>query len=212
LIFYNSIVIIIIGGVELKEGNMTIDTRNLVSESEFLTKELKKNGKIEEREDLNFSGRERILDDFAEIKYADTDLRMRLINNNKALAIYEEDLTRTQYVQDRLKDIRRALNNNELQKAQDIVEYARFNNEQVLSFYFESKVDLESLTDAEHLVESEFQSLEREFNKIAVAEQNILSFVNNETDNSLDIISKLDMTDMLASLKLDSRKIIDLIS
>ena len=212
MIFYNSIVIIIIGGVELKEGNMTIDTRNLVSESEFLTKELKKNGKIEEREDLNFSGRERILDDFAEIKYADTDLRMRLINNNKALAIYEEDLTRTQYVQDRLKDIRRALNNNELQKAQDIVEYARFNNEQVLSFYFESKVDLESLTDAEHLVESEFQSLEREFNKIAVAEQNILSFVNNETDNSLDIISKLDMTDMLASLKLDSRKIIDLIS
>ena len=191
---------------------MTIDTRNSVSESEFLTKELKKNGKIEEHESVNLSVKERILNDFAEIKHADTDLRMRLINNNRALAIYEDDLTRTQYVQERLKDIRKSLSSNDFQKAQDIVENSKFNNEQVLAVYFESNIDLKSLTDAEQLVESELKSLEREFNKIAIAEQNILSFVNNESDSSLDIIGELDMKDMLASFRLDSKKIIDLIS
>jgi hypothetical protein len=216
LIFYNSLVIIIkLGGIirgELKEGNMTIDTRNLVSESEFLTKELKKNSRVEERDNVNLSVRERILNDFAEIKHTDTDLRMRLISNNRALAIYEEDLTRTQFVQDRLKEIRRSLGNNDFQKAQDIVENAKFNNEEVLAQYFESKIDLESLTNAEELLESELKSLDREFNKIAIAEQNILSFVNNESDNSLDIIGNIDMTDILSSLKLDSKKILDLIS
>ena len=191
---------------------MTVDTRNLVSESELLTKELKKNSKIEEHEDLSLSVRKRILNDFAEIKHADTDLRMRLISNNRALTIYEEDLTRTQYVQERLKEIRKSLNNNDFQKAQDIVDNSTFNNDQILLSYFESNIDLESLKNAEMSVESELKNLDKEFNKLAIAEQNILSFVNNESNNNLDIIGQLDMTDMLSSFRLDYKKIIDLIS
>ncbi len=191
---------------------MTIDTRNLVSESEFLTKELKKNEKVEETVDVNLSVKERILNDFAEIKHSDTDLRMRLINNNRALTVYEDDLTRTQFVQERLKDVRKALEGNDLAKAEEIIESAKFNNEIALKIYFEETIDVEALTDAEQLVESELQGLEKEFNKIAIAEQNILSFVNNEADNSLELIGNLDMTDMLTSVRLDTKKIIDLIS
>lgn len=197
---------------------MDIHTGKLASSSTSFIKETKKidpNSKISEIKSNKEEGISRkLLQDFPEIKTDNKSFRSRLVNINKRLTEYETNLSKTQYLDERLKAISDLLHGKEIDKINTLIETSTYKNEKVLKNYFTPNGNIEmQLQNAKKIITESFSKLDNEFKALEITSQNIISLYSypmNVNDNNIKNLSQLEK--LIDTTNLNNKRVMDLIS
>jgi len=194
-----------------------INTGKLASTSSSLIKKIKENesenstSKISKTKDATIANK--LLHDFADIKNENQSYKNRLININNKLTDYENELSKTQFVENKIRSLEDFTKNNENEKIAETIDNTTYNGEKVLKEYFHNtKVTLEELGKVIQKIYEKYDDMNEQFKKIEVASQNIISlysFPMNINDSS---ISSLSIGDILKSTNINQKRVMDLIS
>lgn len=192
---------------------MDINTGNIVSNSSNFFKKLKEVGDTKISKD-KVNTTKKIKEDFADIKFSDKNLSSKLMENNNRLSKYENELSKLQFVQQKIEVIRPMIENNDFNKANTIIENSVYNNKQLLKDYFTTTENFpKELTKTQELLNTKQNSLDNEFKSIEIASQNILSlFSNNDNNSSVEFTKNINLTATTTKYNLNNKRVIDLIS
>ncbi|HPO49419.1 MAG TPA: hypothetical protein PLO89_03755, partial [Spirochaetota bacterium] len=167
---------------------MNINTGKLASNSEAFLKKIKEqeNGKtVSSINEKSQSIKKKLLNDFADIKFADSSFKGRLLSNNFKLSEYELEYSKNQFVEERLKSLENAYEDNDLKKVTEIINHSVFNNKNVLKDFFPESQNIDdAIYNAKSAIEKNFKLLSKEYKSIEVASQNILSVNQDSASNS----------------------------
>lgn len=195
---------------------MNINTGKLASNSEAFLKKIKEqeNGNtVSSINEKSQSIKKKLLNDFADIKFADGSFKGRLLSNNFKLSEYELEYSKNQFVEERLKSLENAYEDNDLKKVTEIINHSVFNNKNVLKDFFPESQNIDdSIYNAKSAIEKNFKFLSKEYKSIEVASQNILSVNQDSTSNSIDFVRGMDPEILSKSIRIDSSRISKLIS
>ena len=197
---------------------MNIHTGKLASNSTSFIKEAKKQdssskiSKIKKEKEEGIS--RKLLKDFPEIKTDDKAYRTRLVNLNSRLTEYESNLSKAQFIEERLKNIETFLQGKETDKVYNLIETSTYKNEKVLKNYFTLDNNLDTqLQNAKKIVAETFANLENEFKSLEITSQNIISLYSypmNVNDNTIQNLNQLEK--LVNSTNLNNKRVMDLIS
>ncbi len=200
-----------------KERAMNIHTGKLASNSTSFIKEAKKQdsstktSKIKSNEKENISSK--LLKDFPEIKTDNKAYRSRLVNINKRLTEYETNLSKAQFIEEKLKTIEVFQKANQIDNISDLIESSTYKNEKILKNYFTSNKNFDAeIQKAKNEIQKTFIELDNEFKAIEITSQNIISLYSypmNINDNS---IKNLNLEELINTTNLDNKRVMDLIS
>ncbi|HOV15163.1 MAG TPA: hypothetical protein PK771_12815, partial [Spirochaetota bacterium] len=175
---------------------MNINTGKLASNSELFLKKIKEqdtNNSIDSEKEKSNNIRQKLLNDFADIKYAHDSFKGRLLSNNFKLSKYEYEYSKNQFVEERLESIQKAYDKSDLNGVKEIISNSIFNNKNVLKDYFSDNNSIkDALKNAKAFVDENYKTLNREYKSIEVASQNILSINQDTMVYSLDLLKDLD--------------------
>lgn len=195
---------------------MNINTGKLASNSELFLKKLKeqesvKNVTSEKEGSKNL--KQKLLNDFADIKFGDNAFKGRLLSNNLKLSKYEYEYSKNQFVEEKLNVIQDAYKSDNLSKVNDIIDSGVFNNKNVLKDFFMNNEDIKiALSKAKDIVDANYKTLSKEYKSIEIASQNILSINQDTATYSIDSIKDVSPDTLLRTTRLNSVKISELIS
>lgn len=196
---------------------MNINTGKLASSSTSFLKKIKEIdtgrdvSKINKKTDTNISSK--LLKDFPEIKNTNQTFKTRLVNISSLLSNYENELSKTQFIDERLKEIEKEIQENNKEKIKSIIQNSTYNNEKVLSKYFDNNKDVpEQLQIAKQNIEKQYSSLKNEFKAIEITSQNIISLYSYPMNISEASIKNLNINELAKSTNLNQKRVIDLIS
>lgn len=194
---------------------MNINTGKLISNSELFLKKIKEqdaNQKISNDVGEKDGIKERILNDFADIKYANDSFKGRFLLNNFKLSKYEFEYSKNQFIDEKLDSIQMAYDKGNLDEIKDIINNGIFNNKNVLMDYFSKDENIQtSLDTAKEMVNEKYEVLSREYKSIEVASQNILSINQDTIAHSKSILKDLDKDSLINTTRVDSKRISQLI-
>jgi hypothetical protein len=197
-----------------REEKMNINTGKLASSTNILFKKLKDNETTNKVSENNGSiNKEKILNDFADIKFIESNFKTRIINNNARLSNYENETSKLQYVNQRLDLIQNEINSNASNvKIKELIDKSIYNNQYILKEYFKDADYKSSLHDAKNIVSDRILSLDKEFKKIEIASQNIISLNTQATGTAFDSIKNLKNENLADSTILSNKRVMQLIS
>lgn len=193
------------------EGYMNINTGKLASSTNVFIKKLKENetdNKIVEKD----SFKEKLLNDFADIKFSGNNFKSRLINNNHRLSNYENELSQVQFLEQKYEVMVKENGNNNVEQLREIIDNSSYNNQNILKAYFENHNDLQTnLGLLKDVIDNKYASLDKEFKKIEVASQNIISLNSQLQGMNEDSIKNLKIDDLSDSTNLSNKRVMHLV-
>jgi hypothetical protein len=197
---------------------MNIHTGKLASSSTSFIKEAKKQdssskiSKTQNKKEEVIS--KKLLKDFPEIKTDNKAYRSRLVNLNQKLTEYESNLSKAQFIEQRLKTIEELLQGNNTDKIYNLINTSLYKNEPVLKDYFIQNKDIEmQLQNAKKNITQTFAELENEFKALEITSQNIISLYSypmNINENTIKNLTQLEK--LVDTTNLNNKRVMDLIS
>jgi hypothetical protein len=195
-----------------KEGNMIINTGKLASNSSQFLKKIKENDSANQ---VNKDERmtRKILEDFSEVKFSNKQFASRIKNNNRMLTNYEKNLNEVQFIDQKLDEIEEFLANNNQASAESVIRESTYNNSAPLKVLFPTTDNLSDQVEVtRNYIEQRYSELDREFKKIEVASQNMLSLYSQNSSGS-DSIGTIDPQDpLMNTTTVNKTRVMDLIS
>ncbi len=137
---------------------------------------------------------EKLSADFTSV-IMNNSFKSRIIDNNKRLMNYENEATKLQFTEEKIKELSDKLSQNDEDfNYSEFASAALFNNERVLDKYITENNNLKLQTDyATEIIAKEKSKLDMEFKAIQIASQNLLSFNPNMQNKSTeDAVLKTD--------------------
>jgi hypothetical protein len=199
----------------LRGGFMDINTGKLSSGSSFILKKLKEtdlNSKVNSNENDNFA-KEKLLNDFADIRFNDKFFKSRIINNNRRLSDYENSVSELQFIEQKISILEKMNKDTDKAAIKEILEGSIFNKKNVFKDFFPDLENFnENLQSLKESVKEKNNLLSEEFKRIEVSSQNIIStnfksFLVNE-----ESIMNLDKEKIENTIDLSNKKVMELIS
>ena len=194
-----------------------INTGKLAANSSSIIKSLKENdtnnkiSKIDDKKDKNLS--KKLLKDFPDININNKAFKSRLIGLNNSLSKYENELSKTQFIEKKIKFIETLFLKNEQEQIKQIINDSVYNNEKVLKNYFNIENNIKKqIQDVKKLIGNKYSQLHKEFNAIQITSQNIFSLYSYPMNVTEDSIKNLNLYDLFKSTRLSSKRVMDLIS
>ncbi len=173
-------------------------------------KKLKENEKITSLGVSDKRMSEKLFNDFADIKNINKDFNSRLLSNNTKLSIYEEEMSKNQYMTERANLLENSLKQGKLSEFNEIVGSSIFKDENPLSVFF-TKQD-EPLSQLSHLrsaISLTDEKLKRDFKAIEISSQNFLSLNTYSTEINMTGIQN---PGIFKPDSINNRRVMDLIS
>jgi hypothetical protein len=195
---------------------MTIHTGKLASNSTSFQKKIKeqdaniKASKVSSKKDKGITSK--LLKDFPEIKTDNTSYKKRLVNISKMLTKYEDEISKLQFIDERVKEIEKLLIENNREKIKEIIVQSKYDKKPVLTEYFKNNDFDNELKALKKEMEAKNTELEKQFKTIEITSQNIISLYSypmNINDNS---IKNLDIQELSKTTQVNNKRVIDLIS
>src|SRR4030042_5383044 len=145
------------------EGTMDINTGKLASNSINFLKKVKDNDlnfkidKIKNKESLN----ELIKKDSLDVDTVDKSYKSRVINIQNQISQYENELSRTQFISQKLDEIQFLMKGNNETEIKEIINNSEFDNQLILKSFFNSRNDLSTqIAEAKNTVSDILEKLE----------------------------------------------------
>ncbi|OHD13176.1 MAG: hypothetical protein A2086_09700 [Spirochaetes bacterium GWD1_27_9] len=194
---------------------MNINTGKLVSNSELLLKKVKEqdtNNKVVQKTE-NDIPKEKLLKDFADIKFNDNNFKSRIMSNNNRLSTYENELSKIQFIEQKLSIIETAQQGNNTEEISKIINESIFNNEQILKNHFKSNDNLQNdISNLKDVISNSYENLNKEFKAIEIASQNIISTNSKQFNMVEESIQNIGSTNLLNTFNLSNKRVMELIS
>jgi aconitase B len=154
-----------------------------------------------------------LLNDFADIKFSGNNFKSRLINNNHRLSDYENEMSQAQFLEQKYEVIVREYQNNNVDQIKEIIDNSSYNNQNILKVYFGNLNDLQaSIGLLRGVIDDKYASLDKEFKKIEIASQNIISLNSQLPGINEDSIKNLKIEDLSDSTSLNNKRVMHLVS
>lgn len=196
---------------------MDINTGKLASTSSSFIKKIKENDTNNKTSKIDSKKEEviakKIREDFSDIKTNNEVLRSKLVNTNNRLTHYENELSKAQYVEQKLDAIAQYIKDNIPEEINKIITNSNYKNENVLKEYFtDSKNIEEQLKIARETINTKYNEIDKGFKEIEVTSQNIISLYSRSFKVSDDMVKNIDLTELAKSTNISNKRVIDLIS
>lgn len=195
---------------------MDINTGKLASSSTFFQKkirEVESGEKVTKESKIKDSLHSKILNDFNDVKYSDKDFKIRIIENNNRLTNYENELSKIQYMEQRLDRIESLDVVKDKSEIAQIIDESIYNNKNVFDGYVNSNNYLkEDIKKVKEYIVSSYDALENEFKSIEIASQNILSLSPSYSQDSMEEINSADISSAVDVMNVNKKRLMDLIS
>jgi len=195
---------------------MDINTGKLASSSTFFQKkirEVESGEKVAKESKIKDSLHSKILNDFNDVKYSDKDFKIRIIENNNRLTNYENELSKIQYMEQRLEQIESLDVVKDKSEIAQIIDESIYNNKNVFDGYVNSNNYLkEDIKKVKEYIFSSYDALENEFKSIEIASQNILSLSPSYSQDSMEEINSADISSAVDVMNVNKKRLMDLIS
>jgi hypothetical protein len=192
---------------------MNINTGKLGSSTNILFNKIKENEK--KVSETNESGlKQKLLNDFADIKFIESNFKTRIINNNTRLSNYENEQSKIQYINQRLDLIENELNAKASKDSiKKIIDDSNYNNQNVLKEYFKNSDNFKTaFNSAKSAIAEKQTDLDKEFKKIEIASQNIISLNSQFQNSNIDSIKNFKNENLSDSTSLNNKRVMQLIS
>lgn len=157
---------------------------------------------------------EKLFKDFASVSSDDNYVKSKIHSNNQRLSIYEYNVSKSQFIDDKLTQITNFVDEGRLVEAWDVIKTSKFDKKTVLLNHFtEGSPIAEQLDYAKAVISAEKKVLDKEFAAIQVTSQNLSSItpdvklLNNKVENNDSFIN----SDSINSTKLDTSRVMNLI-
>ncbi|HNZ25906.1 MAG TPA: hypothetical protein PK385_04330 [Spirochaetota bacterium] len=195
---------------------MDINTGKLAGSSTFFQKkirEVESGVKVAKESKIKDSLHSKILSDFNDVKYSDRDFKTRIIENNNRLTNYENELSKIQYMEQRLEEIESLDVVKDKAEIVRIVDESIYDNKNVFDGYINSGNSLEEdIKKVKEYISSNYGVLENEFKAIEIASQNILSLSPSYSQDSIEEINFADINSAVNVMNVNKKRLMDLIS
>lgn len=196
---------------------MNINTGKLTPNSSQLIKETKKkdlaakSSKITNLKEDKISSK--LLKDFPEILTNNKSYKTRLVNLNNKLTEYESELSKNQFVEEKLKAIEDYFQKKENNKISDLIDTSIYKGEKILKNYFTQNKNFEmQIENAKKEVEKNFIELENQYKTIEITSQNIISQYSYPMNIGENTIKNLNLDELVKSTEINNKRVMDLIS
>jgi len=197
------------------EGTMDINTGKLASNSINFLKKIKDNDlnvkidKIKNKESLN----ELIQKDSLNVDTADKSYKSRVFNIQNQISKYENELSRTQFISQKLDEIQLLMKGNNETEIKEIINNSEFDNQLILKSIINDKKDLRTqIAEAKNTVSDTLEKLDNEYNAIKIAYQNVISLYTIPANLSNDTIKNLNFEEVIKTSQLNNKRVLNLIS
>lgn len=197
-----------------------INTGKLASTSSSLIKKIK-----EQESDISSSKitgdksnaiANKLLHDFPEIKAQDQSFKSRLININNELTNYENDLSKTQLIEEKMKTLENQMRKKDFDKIKDTLENSIYENEKIFKGFIPSSYNQENInsvfSNLRKYIQEKNVELDNKFKEIEVKSQNIVSLYSYPMNINDSSIKNLNLEKIVDSTNLNHKRVIDLIS
>ncbi len=196
---------------------MNIHTGKLASNSTPIIKETKKQDSATKSSKITNVKEDKItnklLKDFPEIVTDNKSYKTRLVNLNNKLTGYESELSKNQFVNEKLKTVEDFFQKKENDKINDLIDTSIYKGEKILKNYFTSNKNIEmQIENAKKEIEKKFVQLENEFKAIEITSQNIISQYSYPMNIGENTIKTLNLDELVKSTEVNNRRVMDLIS
>ncbi|MBP7554209.1 MAG: hypothetical protein KA885_12355 [Spirochaetes bacterium] len=195
---------------------MDINTGKLAGSSTFFQKKVREaesGVKVTKENKIKDSLHSKILNDFNDVKYSDKDFKIRIIENNNRLTNYENELSKIQYMEQRLEQIESLDVAKDKAEVAKIVDESIYNNKNVFDGYIKSSASFEEdIKKVKEYISSNYNVLENEFKSIEIASQNILSLSPSYSQDSIEEINSTDISSAIDVMNVNKKRLMDLIS
>lgn len=197
------------------EGTMDINTGKLASNSINFLKQIKENDlnakidKIKNKESLN----DFIEKDSLDVDTVDKTYKSRVINIQNQISKYENELSKTQFISQKLEEIQLLMTGHNDAKIKEIINNSEFDNQLILKSILNDKNDLSAqISDVKNAVSDSLGKLETEYNAIKIAFQNVISLYTIPTNLSNEAIKNLNFEEVIKTSQLNNKRVLNLIS
>jgi len=194
---------------------MDINTGKLASNSINFLKKIKDNDlnvkidKIKNKESLN----ELIQKDSLNVDTADKSYKSRVFNIQNQISKYENELSRTQFISQKLDEIQLLMKGNNETEIKEIINNSEFDNQLILKSIINDKKDLRTqIAEAKNTVSDTLEKLDNEYNAIKIAYQNVISLYTIPANLSNDTIKNLNFEEVIKTSQLNNKRVLNLIS
>ena len=196
---------------------MDINTGKLASSSSLFLKKIKDNDTCKKISNINNEKEKaltkRLQVDFADIKSNDKIFKNRFINLNNQLSKHENELSKTQFIDQNLGVIENLLQQGDTKQITQIIENSIFGNEKILKRFF-SSIDNFSLElqKAKQVINNKYSQLDNNFKAIEITSQNIISLYSHSMQVSDNSIKDINLDELVKSTKVNHKRVMDLVS
>lgn len=195
---------------------MNITSDKVVSNSQEQLKMLKKTEGTESPEKIKKSKMsEKLFADFASVSSNDIYIKAKIQNNNTRLSAYEYNVSKSQFIEQKLGDLQILAQNGQTEEAWSLIKESSFDKKPVLMEYFNEGAPLQNQIDfALQSSNRTKQKLDKEFAAIQIASQNLSSISPdvNMINRSNDRPAETTITaDAVNTLTFDSKRVMKLI-
>ncbi|MCK4798429.1 MAG: hypothetical protein KAT05_13700 [Spirochaetes bacterium] len=196
---------------------MDINTGKLASSSSLFLKKIKDNDTSKKISNINNEKEKaltkRLQVDFADIKSNDKIFKNRFINLNNQLSKHENELSKTQFIDQNLGVIENLLQQGDTKQITQIIENSIFGNEKILKRFF-SSIDNFSLElqKAKQVINNKYSQLDNNFKAIEITSQNIISLYSHSMQVSDNSIKDINLDELVKSTKVNHKRVMDLVS
>ncbi len=199
---------------------MIINTGKVISSSSILLNQAKENesaGKVSNINDSKKKLSGKLFTDLTETNYTENSVKSKFIAINNSLTRYENEMSRLQFADQKINELSQLGGSIDKNQISQFIRENTFNNDNVLEAYF-PKLDsnynnFENLVlEARKNVQSDFNALDKNFKKIEVTSQNLISLYSNKADLGGDNLKSINFGDLIKYSSIDKKKVLDLIS
>ncbi|MBN2544949.1 MAG: hypothetical protein JXB50_04065 [Spirochaetes bacterium] len=194
---------------------MDINTGKLASNSINFLKKIKDNDlnvkidKIKNKESLN----ELIDYDALDVNINDRTYKSRVINIQNQISKYENELSKTQFISQKLDEIELLMKGNNETQIKEIINKSEFDNQLILKDLFSSKKDFSTqITEAKNMVSDTLEKLDNEYSAIKIAYQNIISSYTIPVNLTNETLMNLNFEEVIKTSQLNNKRVLNLIS
>lgn len=193
---------------------MQINTGKLASNSVNFLKQIKEND-LNLKEKINKINNQEKLENFFQLDYVQVEDKVKYIKNRvlklqDQIVNYENEISKAQFISQKLEEIENLLSTNSKGEIEKIINESKFKKEYVLKNLFKNEEIENDLLKVKELIIKKLEDLEKEYNEIKIATQNIISVYSKEESNAS--IKKLQLEELLKYTELNNRRVLSLLS
>ncbi|MCG8572696.1 MAG: hypothetical protein MJB14_21400 [Spirochaetes bacterium] len=195
---------------------MNINTNKLASNSNHFLKKLKEMSGTSQKDSSKEKIIKKLKSDFSDIISTNNSFKARLLNNNKKLSQYENEITKLQFMSSKRDEIYSLLSQNaDPDQVFSVINNSLYDQQAILKPFFPDKDNIvPQLENLNQILSQTESTLEKDFKAIEIASQNILSIhsINYSEDNQSAAFQDLDFQNLIQHSNLDTKRVLDLIS